>query len=156
MAFNPELVESTLFSLLKSAITTAVPGQFKLFSRHARIWANITPAEQPAFFLLPFGGRVEQNQAWGAPRYTLRLLALVYTRADANVSPTNPTAPQTLLNQCWQAIQAALLGTPPGQPQTLGVAGVVNAWIDGEVNMQPGVLDQQCALEAEVHVMCAI
>jgi hypothetical protein len=158
MPFNPEAIEVALFAKLKTAIIAATSGStpFKVMSRHARIWGNITPDQQPAFFLAPLGGKVEQQVGWGAPRYELHYMALVYTRADANASPTNPVAPQTLLNQCWAAIQSTLLGTPPGEPQTLGIPGVINAWTEGEVTMQAAILDQQGALEVPIHVLCAI
>jgi hypothetical protein len=149
--FDPELIELALFTLMKAALE-ALPGNpFKKISRVARIWATTGIENQPAAFLVPLGASIIEDQAYSVPKYVLQYAVLVYTRAEDG--PDN--VPQILLNQCWKAVNDALRATPPGSPQTLGGL-VVNAWIEGQVTMQSGILDKQCALEIPVHAIVGL
>jgi hypothetical protein len=159
--FDPEAIEVALFNLLQNAVT-ALP--FKTISRHAKIWGNAVPPDQPALYLVPLGGPTVQDQAFGAPKYHLKYVVLIYARADAALNST--VMPQTLLNNAWKAINNAMLGKPidpvqaaawlpHGEKQTLG--GLVeNAWVDGETTMQAAILDQQGAIEIPLSALTGV
>jgi hypothetical protein len=162
--FNPEAIEAALFTLVCNAVS-AFP--FVTKSRHPKVWPNIDPKDQPALFLVPTRWVPTQPQAYGITRFELEYVVLVYTRADAAGYPPNPAGtpiiPQQLLNQAGLAIFNAVRGKPTnptqaatwqphGEKQTLG--GLVeNAWMDGAVTIQAGVLDVQCAMELPIHVV---
>lgn len=143
-----ELIEKALFDLINGALPTGV---FRTVSRIGRIWSNVGPENQPALFLIPNGGTVQQDQAFGIMKYVLGYDVLVYTRADEG----SKTPPQTLFNDCWSAIDTALRGTPSGFPQTLGGL-VTNAWIEGQVLIDTGILDEQCAVKIPIKVITGL
>lgn len=146
--FDPELIETRLFDKFKAAVQ-GLP--FKVVSRQARNWATTGIEKQPAFYLVPLGGIITQEQPYGLSKYVLQYMVLVYTRAEEG----SDIPPQTLLNGCWKAVNDALQGEPKGYPQTLG--GLVeNAWIEGEVPMGSGILDPQCALEIPIRAITGI
>ena len=88
-----------------------------------------------------------ENQAQGLEKWLLHFRVLVYIRADASSS----AIPATQLNNALQAIVQVMRSAPPGVQQTLG--GLVdNAWINGDVMMDTGILDQQCALLVPITV----
>lgn len=146
-----EAIEVALFENIKTQVLL-IPGvTFRRIERTAQIYATTGIENQPALFLIPFGGQTTQDQAFGIMKYLLEYSVLVYTRAEEG----SKKIPQTLLNQCWAAVDTALRGKPPGQKQTLD--GLVeNAWIEGQITMQPGILDQQCALEIPIRAITAI
>jgi hypothetical protein len=123
---------------------------FKTVSRRARIWTNVTPAEQPAMFLVKVRETFDQA-TWGAPRYRLSYLALCYLRADA--APN--LIPEVEINKVLDAVDGTLLGTPPGQKQTLG-GMVENCWIEGDIMIDTGILDQQIVIVIPVSIVTGI
>jgi hypothetical protein len=123
---------------------------FKTVSRRARIWTNVTPAEQPAIFLVKVRETLDQT-TWGAPRYRLAYLALCYLRADA--APN--LIPEVEINKVLDAVDGVLLATPPGEKQTLG--GIVeNCWIEGDIMIDTGILDQQIVIVIPVSIVTGI
>lgn len=123
---------------------------FKTVSRRARIWTNVTSAEQPVIFLVKVSEAIDQS-TWGAPRYRLKYVVLCYLRADA--APN--LVPEVEINKVLDAVDVTLLGTPPGEKQTLG--GVVeNCWIEGDVMIDTGILDQQIVIVIPVSILTGI
>jgi hypothetical protein len=143
-----ELIEKALFDLIKAALPADT---FRTVSRIARIWSAVGPENQPALFLIPGGGVITQDQAFGITKYLLAYDVLVYTRSDEG----SKTPPQTLFNECWAAIDTALRASPPGFPQTLGGL-VTNAWIEGQVLIDTGILDEQCAVKIPIKVITGL
>jgi hypothetical protein len=143
--FDPEVVSLALFILLGQAQFT-----FQSMDRKGKIWSNVNITDQPYFALIERGGEVVQNQAIGLTKHTLHFLVLVYIRADADQSPSAPV-PATQLNAAWKAIEGIMNSVPLGERQTLG--GIVNnAWINGPVMIDTGILDEQCALMIPIDV----
>ncbi len=144
--FDPELVALALFIQLGRADFT-----FESMDRKGLVWTNVVPAAQPYLALIERGGSGVQNRAIGLEKWTLHFLVLVYIRADAN-----PNAiPATTINAAFKAIANVMNSSPIGERQTLG--GIVNnAWIDGEVLIDTGILDQQCALVIPISCECGI
>ena len=143
--FNPEAIAAALFTLLET-----IPYAFKTSDRDGQIWTNVAPTDQPYIGLIERGGTVVQNTAIGLTKHTMHFVILVYIRGDASQDATS-TPPATLLNAVWLAIEQVLASSPLGEKQTL--SGLVNnVWIEGEVVMDTGILDQQLALMVPVSV----
>lgn len=147
-AFDPEAIESALFDLIVNATSGA---GFQRTSRHAKIWGATSIAQQPALYLIPLGAAIDQENAFQLPRYKLHYVVVCYARA--NVDPN--TIPQTALYAIWAAIDAALRPKPAGERQTLG-GKVHHAWIDGEVLLQPGVIDEQLGIEIPISALTGV
>jgi hypothetical protein len=145
-----EAVADALFSLLQA---TKVGGNspFVTTGQNPKIWSKVPPGAQPAMYLVDVGETVVQNQAYGLSKYLLHFEILLYVRADAS-----PQAiPAVFLRTLRDAIDAQMQSTPPGERQTLG--GVVyHAWIEGEVLVDGGILDQQCVVMIPVKVLTGI
>jgi hypothetical protein len=145
LAFNPEVISLALFIQLGQANFP-----FKSMDRKGKIWSNVQPGDQPYLGVIELGGRVVQDSAIGLTKHTMRFAILVYIRADAS-RDQSAILPVTNLNAAWQAIEAALNSSPVGERQTLG--GIVNnAWVNGEVILDTGILDEQLALMIPVSV----
>jgi hypothetical protein len=144
---NRETISQALETQLAKA-KNAYP--FKTVSRRARIWSNVTSAEQPVIFLVKVSEAVDQS-TWGAARYRLKYFVLCYLRADAQPN----VIAEVEINKALDAVDAALLGTPPGEKQKLG--GLVeNCWIEGDVMIDTGILDQQIVIVVPVSIVTGI
>jgi hypothetical protein len=135
--FQPETIEAALFALLQE---NTYP--FATYDRRGQLPENVPAANQPYLGLVHLADVQVENQAQGLEKWLMHFRVLVYIRADAS-----PTAiPATEMNKALQAIVQVMRSSPPiGERQTLG--GLVdNAWIEGTVLRDTGILDQQCAL----------
>ncbi|HVI09584.1 MAG TPA: hypothetical protein VND65_14945 [Candidatus Binatia bacterium] len=133
--FQPETIEAALFALLQ---TSTYP--FQTYDRRGQLPENVPAANQPYLGLVHIGDAQVENQAQGLEKWLLHFRALVYIRADA----VSSGVPATEMNKALQAI-VQVMRTPTAERQTLG--GLVdNAWIEGTVLRDTGILDQQCAL----------
>lgn len=145
-----ETVANALISLLATATINGSPAFVKV-GRNAKIWSNVDAADQPAMYLIHYGDSVVQKQSFGLPKYTFHFVIMIYIRADAGPD----AVPDTVINQMLDAIGLALQSIPPGEKQTLG--GLVeNAWVEGEILIDSGILDQQCVIQIPVKVVTGI
>ncbi len=145
--FDPEKIAVALFTLL-SSITSFT---FVTFDRHGQLPINVPPPNQPYLGLVELGMSQVENQAQGLEKWLLHFRVLVYIRADATPS----TIPATEINAALKAVVEIMRSSPMAERQTLG--GIVdNAWIEGEILMDTGILDQQCALLIPIIVDCGI
>jgi hypothetical protein len=163
---NREPIANALFGLLSSAYG------WKTKSRQAQIWSNVP--NQPAMFLIaPSEGDNQSDMA--LTEYKLKYMCLVYFEADPAPDGTGAHPyPDTVINAILQAIEANL-GTPTGERvQNLQVVGqqpvilpghsvaptpvtnVINVWIDGVIDKDSGILDQQCAILIPITVLCGV
>ena len=143
--FNPEAISVALFTLLQT-----IPTTFQTMDRQGQIWTNVAPTDQPYLGLIERGGMVVQDSATGLTKHTLHYTVLVYIRGDAS-QDSSAILPATQLNAIWLQIEDVMYSGPLGERQTLG--GLVNnAWVEGEVLMDTGILDQQLALMIPVSV----
>jgi hypothetical protein len=148
-----ETVAAALLTLLQGATIAGITGltQFVTISRATTPWSNITPGDQPAIYVIHSGEQLMQNQAYGLTKYCLHYELVIYARADA--SPA--AVPDTLINALLDSIDAVMQSTPPGERQTLG--GVVyHAWIEGEILIDSGILDEQIAILVPIKVLTGI
>jgi hypothetical protein len=140
--FDPETIAVALFNLLQ---TSGYP--FQTYDRKGDLPENVNSADQPYLGLVQLGMAQVENQAQGLEKWLLHFRVLVYIRADAIPS----AVPATQINAALKAIVNVLRSVPIGERQTLG--GLVdNCWIEGDVLMDTGILDQQCALLIPVTV----
>lgn len=155
---NREPIAQALFTLLAGAY------QWQTKSRQAKMWTSSDP--QPAMYqIAPEEGDSQSEMA--LTEYRLRYICLVYFHADP--APDGSAAhpyPDTVINAMLQAIEA-VLGTPTGERmqnmRTIGgpaanppVTNVINCWIDGKIDKDSGILDQQCAILVPITVLCGI
>ncbi len=151
-AFSSKAIELALFNLIKSAVSTSNFG-FQTIERRALPPSAIEIFQQPALFLVPHGRTQSQGQAFGIMKRDPEFSVLIFARSGPEPQPDPP--PQDLLNDALDAIDTALQGVPPGEPQTLG--GLVrNVWIEGNILMGPGLVDQQCAILIPIRAVTGI
>ena len=144
--FDPETISIALFNLLQTSTFN-----FVSYDRKGKIWGDVPPANQPYLALIEHGMTGVQNTALGMEKWTLHYMLLVYIRADADPA----TVPGTQINAAIKAIQEVISNVPIGEKQTLG--GLVNnTWINGEISIDTGILDQQCAIVIPVTAECGI
>lgn len=141
----------TLLGATQFTIPGGSPTKFQTVGRNPQIWTGISAGDQPALFLIHTGEQLVQNQVYGLSKYTLHFEALIYARADA--SPA--AVADTMINVMLDAIDVQMQSMPPGERQTLG--GVVyHAWIEGEILIDSGILDQQVAILIPIKVLSGI
>lgn len=143
---NPsrETIAAALFAVLN---TVTMQGTFKTISRRPKLWDETI--EMPALYL----GQPEEDKAYlegttTPGKATLKFDLIIYTN-----SGLDPNAiPDTMMNNCIDAVEAALAAATPGQPQTLG--GLVHhAWIEGQIQRAPGYLDGRGAAFMTISVL---
>ena len=140
--FDPEAIAVALYTQLLTANGTN-PGQYNFTSTDQRgqLPQNVPAAAQPYMGLVELGMSQVEGQAQGLEKWLLHFRVLIYIRADAIPS----AIPRTQLNLALLAIVNAMRSGPTFERQTL--SGLVdNAWIEGDILMDTGVLDQQGAL----------
>lgn len=136
ITFNPEAIAIALFNLLQTSSFS-----FSTYDRRGKIWTDVPPTNQPYLALIQRGMTGVQDTALGLEKWTLHFIVLVYIRSDAD--PV--TIPATLINTIIKAIAEVINSNPIGQLQRLG--GLVNnCWISGDISIDTGILDQQCAI----------
>lgn len=146
-------IANALFAVLQGLDGTG-PGQydFETFSRATLMWTEVPPASQPAGFLLYLGEDDSQPQAFGAPQYPMKFLFFAYFQTSPGQSDEGEAIAMTILDTlCGMAGKPGLLGNA-AYPQTLGNL-VINAWVDGAVRVDTGVIDQQMVLIVPITVL---
>lgn len=140
---NREPISVALFSTLQSCYSWSTA------SRKGQIWSSGAP--QPAMYLIAWAESDHQDDM-ALTKYTLKYMCLVYFQIDTD--PSSPCA-ETQMNVILAAIEA-VLGIPGGERNNLGISNVINAWIDGELMKDTGILDSQCAIVIPISVLCGI
>jgi hypothetical protein len=137
-----EAIWSAFFALLSPSLTSGSGGPFKTVTRRAKPYTQTSPGEQPSLMVLQ---RRETADAKDRGKPTIwKLHGSLYVYAQ---NPVDGVAPGSgggqVLNPLIDAIEAALAPVPAqGQVQSLG--GLVSrAFIDGEVEMDEGNIDNQ-------------
>src|SRR5208282_1613971 len=124
-----EQIISALFELALTATT------FNTSGRRLQLWSKV--ASFPALFVQSTGTHYPPREVSGLPpKRTITAELWVYT--DAGKDPN--ANPEQALNDIIDDVEAALLPGVNSNAQTLG--GIVShAWIEGEIEQFPGVLD---------------
>jgi hypothetical protein len=129
MTPSRETIIEALFSLALTAAT------FNTSGRRLLLWSKV--ASFPALFVQSTGTHYPPREARALPpKRTITAELWVYT--DAGKDPN--ANPEQGLNDIIDAIETALAPNIVSNVQTLG--GLVShAWIEGEIEQFPGVLD---------------
>lgn len=129
MTPSRETIIQALFSLALTAAT------FNTSGRRLLLWSKV--ASFPALFVQSTGTHYPPREPRGIPpKRTISAELWVYT--DAGKDPN--ANPEQALNDIIDAVEAALQPGINSNAQTLG--GIVShAWIEGEIEQFPGVLD---------------
>ena len=109
---------------------------------------------QPAFFLMKPRELISDAETFSLNRYTLKYYALVLLRASAMPEDAGSTA-ENVMDNILDALDAAMQGPRPGEPQTLGGL-VIKCSIDGEITIDTPVLFEQCAIWIPITVVVGI
>jgi hypothetical protein len=130
-----EPIYSALYDLIYSLKTSLA---VKTVGRRLRHWADVSPVEQPAVFVVQKRERPEQIRLVPT-KWMLEVELYVYV----NSGDDPQSSPAEILNPILDQIEALF---PPsdeeGQIQTLG--GLVShCWISGIIDTAEGVLGQQ-------------
>jgi hypothetical protein len=129
MTPSRETIIAALFDLALTAAT------FNTSGRRLLLWSKV--ASFPALFVQSTGTHYPPRDARGLPpKRTITAELWVYT--DVGKDPN--ANPEQGLNDIIDGIEAALAPNIVSNVQTLG--GIVShAWIEGEIEQFPGVLD---------------
>ncbi len=153
MALNvPRKVESdALLALLSQCYPWKSCTKFR-----PQLWANVNKADKPALFLV-LPREKKEDRGINLQRRTRQYEAWVYLQVDATEDPANPVG-----NQVDDILDAIDLGfqtlNPDGSKKQPGSGSaqqlmwplapgqptyplVINAWVEGEVAINPGVPD---------------
>ncbi|MFI4947772.1 MAG: hypothetical protein ACHQC9_03110 [Alphaproteobacteria bacterium] len=139
-----EPIYAALFALVAGA------ANFATTERRLRHWSELTPAEQPALFMLQ-KSEVATVATLGAPTvWTLSVELYVYAHSS------DPYAtPATVLNPLIDGVEAALAPLPATGVQDLGLPAMVqHARIAGKIESDEGVLRDQAVAIIPVEILC--
>jgi hypothetical protein len=147
-----EVIYKALFDLLKEVTWTfnAVPGFFRYKSRYLTSWDNLQIGQQPAIFLRELREQTRQD-VLALPKWKLRAQVWIFAEAAGNMDQAQ-NYPAQQINPILDAIELALVGTVPGEKQTLD--GLVeHCWIEGDIVINdPTAPDQQIIILIPVSI----
>ena len=141
-----EQIAVAVFNLIKGiTFGSNMPGGgFATSGRAGRMWSDLADAAQPAMFLFQVGETAtQQRTAIGLYKWEMDFWCLIYLRADPAQVDAGTTV-ETAMNAILDALEKALQPIT-GEKQTLGWI-VNNVWIEGQIIVDTGITDQQCAL----------
>ncbi len=136
-----EEIYSALYGLLSGAAV------FQTASRRLRVWDDVSPAEQPALFMV----QREEDVVSTSP--SLPSKCVMYVDVYIYVRETDPVqAPASVINPLVDSVQAVL--APVFGVQDLGGL-VTSCQIDGKIEYDEGVLGDQAVVVIPVRVIVA-
>jgi hypothetical protein len=152
MQLNREPIWAAFFALLFPALTQGSGGPFISVSRRARNYTQVTPVEQPALYLIERRETASAKNRGLPTIWHLHGEIYIYARNELNQVAAGSGGGQ-VLNPLIDAVEGAINpGTVPGMIQTLG--GLVSrAFIDGDVQVDEGNLDNQAVAIIPIHII---
>ena len=146
MISSRETVYSSVFAILQ----TLAPAHFVTVSRRLDNFANVPPIFQPALYQLQAMERISPRRGM-PPVNQLELELFIYARTD------DPTfAPSQFLNPLLDAVFELFEPNPAKNTtvtqqwtngatltQTFGIPGVEHIWVEGEIKIAEGCLENQ-------------
>ena len=126
-----ESIYSGIFALL----STAVDGlNFQTLSRRVKLWDKVPPSDQPALFMQQLDEEALTLKTPAPPTaFVLRVDVLIYV-----FNPSECDSAASALNNAVDKITSLFR---PGK--TLGLAGVLEARVDGKIQYGEGLLTGQ-------------
>jgi hypothetical protein len=92
-------------------------------------------------FIFHPGEEASQNENYGATKWQMVFMLLIYAKAD----PSRSELPDTVVNAILDGIERTLTPKPPYERQTLG--GIVtNCYLHGMSNIDSAVISPQIAI----------
>jgi hypothetical protein len=141
-----ETIYETLFQTLNAAIS---PMGFKTASRRAKTWSEVPVESQPCFFQQQTGEVVIVGGRGMPAKYELSVDEIIYVNQGSDPD----LIISTFLNNAVDAISAVL--QPVGATYTtLGLAGVSQVVISGQIEYMEGTLGPQAAVVVPVKIVC--
>jgi hypothetical protein len=141
-------VSHAIFALLQSVY------QFRKTELDLRGLGHVDAEEQPYLGLVRPRTSATQQKAFGLTIWELQYVGVVYMRKDAT-----QLAPgvywQDFLDDIEDTIDKAFQPATVGTPNTLNGL-VTNCWIEGDIEIDPGILDQQIAMFIPIKVLTGI
>lgn len=153
-------ISDAVFGVFKSVNLSTVPNigagvtTWKSASKDVDIWTNIDAFDQPYCGLICPEDVGDDPQAFGLTKWVRRYYGLIYFRRDATPLPEGSYFQDTI-DGVLDAIDAAFAAPIKGEANTLG--GIVaDCMIQGTIYVDPGTLDQQCAIVIPISVITGI
>jgi hypothetical protein len=139
-----EPIYAALFALVAGA------ANFVTAARRWRHWSELTPAEQPALFMLQ-KSELATVPTLGAPAvWTLAVELYLYAHASDPYG-----APASVLNPLVDGVEAALAPSAVTGLLDLGLPAMVqHAYIAGKIETDEGVLRDQAVAIIPVEILC--
>jgi len=139
-----EPIYAALFALVAGA------ANFVTAERRWRHWSELTPAEQPALFMLQKSEHAAVATLGAPTVWTLAVELYVYGHASDPYA-----APATVLNPLVDGVEAALAPSPVTGLQDLGLPAMVqHAYIAGKIETDEGVLRDQAIAIIPIEILC--
>lgn len=156
MNVSRESVSLGLFALLSTlqipsgeAPTSTQP--FVTVTRYLETPGNVDLTRQPYMAVVEDDEMDQQRDVMALEEYALGFALWIFAPLPAE----NSNPPGTLLNNLIDVVDKAITGTPLGIQQTLmpWLGGpVLNAFIDGRVRKQVGILGQGMPMQARIPI----
>ena len=139
-----EPIYAALFTLVAGA------ANFVTAERLWRHWSELTPAEQPALFMLQKSELATVPTLAAPTVWTLAVELYLYAHSSDPYAP-----PATILNPLVDSVEAALSAPPVPGLQDLGLPAMVqHAYIAGKIETDEGVLRDQAVAIIPVEILC--
>jgi hypothetical protein len=146
MVSSRETIYQTIFETLQE--TVVAPLNFKTASRRAIPWTQVDPASQPALFQTQVREQATV-QGRGLPtKWDLDIDISIYVNGGNDLV----VIPSSILNPAIDTIEGLFPGTGPNY-QTLGLPGVSEIRIQGEVLYNEGLLGAQAVAVIPIHIV---
>jgi hypothetical protein len=142
-------IGAALFTLLETMNGTGTNQyDFGYFSRNFKEYDALGATDFPAFCMVYLGEIQHQEQAWGLRTYVMEFLLQFCFKTDPGTSRKGEEIGMAILDAL-----DAFFPPSPAQPQTLGGL-CVEAWVDGAVQLDTGVVMQPMVLKVPVKILC--
>lgn len=151
MRNSRKVIAQALLNQLQSGITTAGV-TINLASRIGRMETNLNQGDLPALLLYHPSEQGKQENM-GMSSWRMHFVAWLVTRIDP--SPNAPSPPDDQICDLMDAIDDAMDPIKSGDLSgriTLGGL-VTNAWIDGQLDIDGGIIDQPVVIQIPLTVL---
>lgn len=143
----------SIFAALFAQASVANTGhtKFGVMSRRFIPWSQRSNLESPEFYQLQLPQMSKQN-TFGANVWKLHAIWFIYVPVNTD---DFKTVVSTTLNNYLDALDNAISASLSGQKQTLGNL-VTNAWIDGDVIVDEGLLSPPALIAIPISIITGI
>lgn len=151
---NPRKViaQALLKQLQTNLLAAGVLTADSLVTRSGRMETNINPGDMPALVLYHPAERGEGSQ-FGMETWRMHFVAVLVTRVDPALNASVP--PDDFICDLIDAIDTSMDGQKSGDlTGKVSLGGLVtNAWIDGTIEIDGGIIDQPVVIQIPITVL---